>query len=167
MREADLSNAPLIAVLTPSLLLGGALVSQYIFGLHPCEMCLWQRWPHLAAILLTLAAIALRQRPEASLALTALAAIAIATSGGIGAFHAGVEYGWWQGLTACSTSLTGGSAADILDSIMAAPLTRCDVAPWSLMGISLAGYNALISLGAAAIILAMLRKASRRTGNWA
>src|SRR3546814_18837392 len=58
--------------------------------------------------------------------------------GGIGLFHAGVEYGWWEGLTACSTSPAGGNPADILNQIMATPITRCDVAPWSLLGISMA-----------------------------
>ncbi|RVT41874.1 disulfide bond formation protein B [Sphingobium algorifonticola] len=157
-----LSTARLIAILAPSALLGGALVSQYVGGLHPCEMCLWQRWPHLAAIVLALLAIILRGRAATSATLTALAALAIAISGAIGAFHAGVEYGWWEGLTACSTMPMGNSAADILDTIMAAPLTRCDVAPWSLFGISLAGYNALLSLAAAVATLGMLSKARRR-----
>ena len=158
-----LSRARLVAILAPVVLLGGALISQYVFGLHPCEMCMWQRWPHLAAIALALLAIVSRGKPSTSAALTALAAVAIAVSGGIGAFHAGVEYGWWTGLTACSTTPVGGSAADILDSIMATPLTRCDVAPWSLFGISLAGYNALLSLAAAIAILVLLAKARRST----
>lgn len=151
-----LSTARLIALLAPALLLGGALISQYAGGLAPCEMCMWQRWPHLAAIGLAIAAYGLRARPPLSVIFVALAALGIAISGGIGVFHAGVEYSWWQGLTACSTQMSGGSTQDILDSIMAAPLTRCDVAPWSLFGISLAGYNALFSLGAAAIILLSL-----------
>lgn len=156
-----LSKARLIAILAPTALLGGALISQYVFGLHPCEMCMWQRWPHLAAIALALVAIITRTQRSTSTAFTAFAAIAIAISGGIGAFHAGVEYGWWVGLTACSTTPVGGSAADILDSIMATPLVRCDVAPWSLFGISLAGYNALLSVAAAIATLALLAKVRR------
>ena len=151
-----LTRARLVAILTPSLLLGGALLSQYVGGLYPCEMCMWQRWPHLVAIFFALDAIALRSRPPLSAIFAGIAALAIAVSGGIGAFHAGVEYGWWQGLTACSTTTVGGSAQDMLDSIMAAPLTRCDVAPWDLFGISLAGYNAIISLGAVALIVLLL-----------
>ncbi|MCB2015083.1 MAG: disulfide bond formation protein B [Sphingobium sp.] len=154
--SSSLSRARLVAILTPSLLLGGALLSQYVGGLYPCEMCMWQRWPHLVAIFFALDAIALRSRPPLSAIFAGIAALAIAISGAIGAFHAGVEYGWWQGLTACSTAATGGSAQDMLDSIMAAPLTRCDVAPWDLFGISLAGYNAIFSLGAAALIVALL-----------
>jgi len=80
-------------------------------------------------------------------------------SGGIGVFHAGVEYGWWQGLTACSTTPAGGG--DILSQIMAAPITRCDVAPWSLLSISLAGYNGILSGLAAIAILMLLLKARK------
>jgi disulfide bond formation protein DsbB len=154
-----LSRARLIAILAPTFLLGGALLSQYGFGLHPCEMCMWQRWPHLAAILLALIAIILRGAPSPSKLFVALAALAILISGGIGLFHAGVEYGWWQGLTACSTTPVGGSTQDVLNSIMNTPLTRCDVAPWSLVGISLAGYNGILSLGAVFAIFALLKKA--------
>lgn len=156
-RSPSLSAARLIALVVPALLLGGALLSQYVGGLYPCEMCLWQRWPHLAAILLALGAFALRARADLSRLLVLLAALAIALSGAIGAFHAGVEYGWWEGITACSVPMGGGSAQDMLDAIMAAPITRCDVAPWSLLGISLAGYNALLSLGAALLIGLLLR----------
>lgn len=156
-----LSRARLIAILTPVLLLGGALLSQYGFGLHPCEMCMWQRWPHVAAIVVALIAIVLRCKPGLSAVATALAAFAILTSGAIGAFHAGVEYHWWQGITACSVPPIGGDPQDILNSIMNAPLTRCDVAPWSLLGISLAGYNAILSVAAALAIFWLLGKRSR------
>ena len=77
-----------------------------------------------------------------------------ATSGGIAGFHGGVEYGWWEGLTACTATISG-SGDDLIKSIMNAPLVRCDVAPWSLFGISLAGYNFLLSLGGAVAILGM------------
>jgi len=158
-----LSRARLIAILTPSLLLGGALVSQYVGGLYPCEMCMWQRWPHLVAIFFALDAIALRSKPALSAIFATLAALTIAVSGAIGAFHAGIEYGWWEGLTACSSTITGATTAEMLDSIMAAPLTRCDVAPWSLFGISLAGYNAIFSLGAALLIFALLARWNKET----
>jgi disulfide bond formation protein DsbB len=150
------NRARLLALATPAALLGGAYISQYGFGLYPCEMCWWQRYPHFAA--LALAALAF-VRP--SRALVALAALALLTSGLIGAFHAGVEYGWWEGLTACSTDLAvgGGSA---LDAIMNAPIVRCDVAPWSLFGISLAGYNFLISTAAALGIFALLRRSGEQ-----
>lgn len=155
-----LSFARIIAILLPSALLGGALASQYLGGLFPCEMCMWQRWPHLAAILVAMAAIVLRGNPPASATATLLAAFAIATSGVIGVYHAGVEYRWWEGFTTC-TSLRPPPGGDMLDAIMAAPLIRCDQAQWTLFGISLAGYNALFSLSGAALIFALVRRRSR------
>lgn len=157
----SLSLARALALLTPVLLLSGAYASQYIGGLHPCEMCWWQRYPHMAAIPLALVAYAVRGRACISALFVGLAGLAIGISGGIGLFHAGVEYGWWEGLTTCSTAPTGGSAADLLNQIMASPITRCDVAPWSLLGISLAGYNGLLSGAAALAILALLVKARK------
>ncbi|MBK5264380.1 MAG: disulfide bond formation protein B [Alphaproteobacteria bacterium] len=150
-----LTLARLIALIAPAGLLGGALLSQYVGGLAPCEMCYWQRWPHAAAIIFALFAILLRGGTGGRFFLI-LSALFIATSGGIGVFHAGVEYGWWEGLTACSTSTAGGSAQDILNSIMATPLVRCDVPQWTLLGISLAGYNAILSLGATIAIIMLM-----------
>ncbi len=148
-------SAPVVALAAPLLLYGGALVSQYGFGLSPCEMCYWQRWPHQAAILLALLAILLRRNDQAMRLFTLLAAVAIAISGAIGIFHAGVEYGFWEGVTTCAT---GGGGPVSLDAIMNAPLIRCDTAQWTLLGISLAGFNAIFSLGAAALVLTLLRR---------
>mgnify|MGYP000001624680 FL=1 len=94
----DFAKARLLALVVPSALMLGALGSQYIGGLYPCEMCYWQRWPHDVAIVLALFAFGTRVSKAAHI-LVALAAIAIMVSGGIGAFHAGVEYGWWPGIT--------------------------------------------------------------------
>lgn len=156
--DRSLSAARALAVLTPTALLGGALGFQYIGGLSPCEMCMWQRWPHLAAILLSLGAIAisLQWRSRQSALLTLLAGLAILTSGLIGGFHAGVEYHWWQGLTTCTQAPVAGGGRSALEAIMAAPLIRCDTAPWSLFGISMAGYNFLLSTAAAFGVFALL-----------
>ncbi|MEW4468670.1 disulfide bond formation protein B [Parasphingorhabdus sp. JC815] len=151
-----------LSLAIPAALIGGALISQYIFGLYPCEMCMWQRWPHFAAIFFALAASALYQRPLAKYLVIA-AALAILISGLIGGFHAGVEYGWWEGLTSCATNITAGD--DMLGSIMNAPLVRCDVAPWSLFGISLAGFNFLLSVGGAMIILGLLALSQKDVDN--
>lgn len=148
-----------IALVVPAALLGGALLGQYAFGLFPCEMCLWQRWPHLAAIALGLIALALRGASRKLL--VALAGLAILASGLIGGFHAGVEYGWWEGITSCAT-MGGAGSGDPLADIMNAPLVRCDVAPWSLFGISLAGWNFIISLTAALAVLVLLAGSVKR-----
>ncbi len=146
--------AHLLAFGIPALLLAGAYISQYGFGLYPCEMCLWQRWPHFAAIALALlAALAPPRRFWLS-----LAAGGIATSGAIGAFHAGVEYGWWQGVTACASPVAAGG--DPLAAVLEAPIVRCDRAPWSLLGISLAGWNAIVSIAAALTIWILIARSS-------
>ena len=143
------------AVAAPAALLGGALISQYVFGLFPCEMCWWQRYAHIAALAVACAALLLKNDR-----LTWLAAAAILFGGLLGAFHAGVEYNWWEGVTACSTTAKAGG--DPLEAIMNAPIVRCDVAPWDLFGISLAGWNFLISSAAAITIATLLRQGKRR-----
>lgn len=143
-----------LALIVPAALMGGALVSQYVFGLYPCQMCWWQRYPHIAAIVLAVLALTMKGKGSGDLAVT-LAAIAVGISGLIGGFHAGVEYGWWEGVTACSTVAGGGNP---LDAIMNAPVVRCDHAPWDLFGISLAGFNFLISTAGAILVFALLGK---------
>ena len=133
-----------LALLIPAGLLGGALGSQYLGGLHPCEMCYWQRWPHGAAIVLAALAFLI---PGRARALTLLAAVAIAVSGAIGVYHALVELGVLEGLTTCTTT-GGGSLAEI----MSTPLVRCDQVQFAFLGISMAGWNAIISLGSAIVI---------------
>ena len=148
--------ARLIALLLPLALLGGALFSQYVGGLHPCEMCYWQRWPHGAAILLAALAFTAPAQSQRSRTLTILAAIAIAISGIIGVYHAGVEAGVFQGLTTCTAN-----GAQTLQEIMNAPLVRCDQVQFSFLGISMAGWNAILSLGGAALILFLTLKGRR------
>ncbi|MEZ5734535.1 MAG: disulfide bond formation protein B [Novosphingobium sp.] len=145
-----------LALAAPLVLLGGAYVAQYGFGLFPCEMCWWQRYPHFVALALAIFAFL---RPPGPIPV-ALAALAIGASGLIGAFHAGVEYGWWEGVTACTAAFPSGDG-DPLEAILNAPLIRCDVAPWSLFGISLAGWNFLFSAAAALAIAVLLAKAGK------
>ena len=144
-----------LALLVPAALLGGAYLSQYSFGLWPCEMCWWQRYPHLVAIPLALAALA--KPPSRPLVL--LATLAILISGLIGFYHAGVEFGQFPGLTACTSEVALGG--DPLEAIMNAPLVRCDQVQWELLGISLAGFNFLISTAAALGIFALLRRSAK------
>ncbi|MBU6252557.1 MAG: disulfide bond formation protein B [Alphaproteobacteria bacterium] len=143
----------MLALLVPSALMLGALGSQYIGGLYPCEMCHWQRWPHEFAIVAALFAFGTRNH-RAAVILTVLAALGIATSGALGVFHAGVEYGWWPGITSCSTT----ASATTLEAIMAAPVIRCDTPQWTLAGVSLAGFNAIFSIGSALAIFGLLAR---------
>ena len=148
--------ARLLALLLPLGLLGGALGSQYVGGLHPCEMCYWQRWPHGAAILLAALAFTAPASSPRSRTLTLLATAAIAISGAIGVYHAGVEAGIFEGFTTC-TATRGMSLQDIIN----APLVRCDQVQWSLFGISMAGWNAILSLTGAALIVTLALKSRR------
>jgi disulfide bond formation protein DsbB len=145
--------AILLAGLGSAGLLAGALAFQYIGGLPPCALCIWQRWPHLAAVVIAAAALALPGR----LLPAAGAAAALATAG-IGAYHSGVEWGWWPGPSTCQAgSVEGLTAQELLDQIMAAPVVRCDEIAWSLAGLSMAGWNAVASLGLAALWITAFR----------
>ncbi len=148
-----------IAFGLPLALLLGALGSQYLGGLYPCEMCHWQRWPHYAAVLIAGAAFVVPGRAMRQ-SLVLIAALLIAVSGAIAVFHAGVEYHWWNGITACTSTIASGAttSAERLAAIMNAPMIRCDVAQWRLAGISLAGFNAILSLGGALTILMLMRR---------
>lgn len=150
-----LHQARLLAFLVPAGLLGGALFSQYVGGLYPCEMCYWQRWPHGAAILLALGALFSPIQSARTRPLVLLAALAIAISGGIGVFHAGVEIGWWEGITHCTAT-----GATSLQDILSVPLIRCDQVQWDFLGISMAGWNAILSLGGAIMITLLATRRS-------
>jgi disulfide bond formation protein DsbB len=154
--------ARLIALLLPLMLLGGALGSQYFGGLHPCEMCYWQRYPHAAAIVLAMLAFTGPAESARSRMLTLLAAAAIAGSGAIGVYHAGVEAKIFEGMTTCTATGKGLSAADLLEQIRHAPVVRCDEVQFRFLGISMAGWNAILSFGGATLILILGLKKGRR-----
>jgi disulfide bond formation protein DsbB len=153
--------ARLIALLLPLALLGGALGSQYLGGLHPCEMCYWQRWPHGAAILLAALSFTGPAGSPRSRALVLLAALAIAVSGAIGVYHAGVEAQVFEGFTQCTATARGTNTAELLKQITHAPLIRCDEVQFRFLGISMAGWNAILSLGGAALIVLLTVRAKR------
>lgn len=136
-------------------LLAGALAFQHFGGLAPCEMCIWQRWPHLAAVAIGALALAL---PRIWLLLAGM--LAAAVTAGIGLLHMGVEYGWWEGPTTCSAPIGQGGDA-LFAQIMNAPLVRCDQVAWQ-MGLSMAGWNMVLSLGLALIWLVASLRLMRR-----
>ena len=143
--------ALLLFAVSGSLLLG-ALGFQHLGGLAPCEMCYWQRYAHVAVVVIAALAMLTRQR-----ALTLIAILAMAVAAGLGLYHAGVELQWWQGMTACTAPpATGGN---LFEDMLGKPLVRCDQIPWSLFGISMAGWNAIISALAAIVALRLWKKA--------
>lgn len=156
--RSPLGLAKALSLLVPAGLLAGAYGFEYIGGLFPCEMCWWQRWAHMVALAFALLAVAGGARlPDRGRGLVWLAALAILTSGLIGGYHAGVELDIFEGFTQCTAA--GGFS---LEQVMAAPLVRCDDIQWSLFGISMAGWNAILSVGSALVILWLSLKRARR-----
>lgn len=132
-----------LAGLGSAALLLAALSFQYA-GYAPCELCILQRWPHLAAAVIGLAVWALGW----SRALAVLGLIAALTATAFAIFHAGVELKYWAGPSHCSggiSDLTRLSTTDLMAQLQAAPVVRCDEAAWSLFGLSMAGWNAVCS----------------------
>ena len=124
-------------------LLLGALGFQYIGEMPPCKMCYWQRYPHVAAIGIGTLALLIPLT-----LLPYLGALAALTTAGIGTYHTGVERGWWEGPSTCTSGPIGDlSAEQLLEQIMSAPLVRCDEVPWELFSLSMASWNAIASLG--------------------
>lgn len=144
--------ARLVALFVPAGLLGGAYVAEYGFGLYPCEMCWWQRYPHFIALALALLAFA---APPVRV-WTALAAGSILASAAIGGYHAGIEYDWWQGVTNCTRIVPSDPGSSPLESIMNTPMISCDEAQWRFAGVSLAGFNFLFSLAGGLAVFALL-----------
>jgi disulfide bond formation protein DsbB len=153
--------ARLIALLLPLALLAGAYGSQYFGGLYPCEMCWWQRYAHFAALAFAIPAFFFPARSGMSRMLVVLAALGIAASGAIGVYHAGVEAKIFEGFTQCTAEMKSTSTADLLKQITHAPLVRCDEVQFRFFGITLAGWNAILSLGGAALILLLTLRARR------
>lgn len=134
--------------------LGTALISQYVFGLHPCPLCLYQRWPYAIIIGLSLLALimGLKNKDKVVSALVFLCGIAFLAGGFIAAYHVGVEQHWWKSfLEGCAVDFSAGQ--DLLKQIENTQAARCDEIPWSLFGISMAGYNALLSFVAAPLTM--------------
>jgi protein dithiol:quinone oxidoreductase len=151
-------NLVLAAGLGSLLLLLGAWTFQAI-GYAPCKMCIWQRWPHGVAVTLAVAAFFYPRAP-----LIAGGALAALTTAAIGVYHAGVEYGWWPGPASCTgsaDSLLGLSGADLLSTEGMVDIVMCDEVVWSFLGLSMAGWNAVLSFGLFLVWLAALRISAR------
>ncbi len=135
--------------------LAAALASQYWGGLQPCVLCIYQRYAYLGAVGFGLLGLAAGARPEARRWALALAGLAFLSGAGIALFHVGVEQYWWRGTAGCHAPAfdPDASIADLRKQLLETPFVPCDVIPWSLFGISMAGYNVLASLGLAAASL--------------
>ncbi|MBI3706513.1 MAG: disulfide bond formation protein B [Proteobacteria bacterium] len=144
-------QSALVILVASIAILGAAFAFQYIGGLAPCVLCLYQRVPYAAAIAIAVLAWALADRPAVAGTLIALAGIGFMIGAGVGVFHVGVEQHWWEGTAACGSTLgAAGTVEELRSRLLAQPIVRCDQVAWSLIGISMAGYNVLLSLALAA-----------------
>lgn len=134
-------------------LLAGAFLFQAM-GYAPCAMCIWQRWPHAAAIALGAAALFARGP-----ALPILGSIAVATTALLGLYHTGVERAWWEGPASCTGS--GAMGGGDLLSLDGPRLVMCDQVSWELLGLSMASWNALASLALVLVWTLAARAPSR------
>lgn len=153
MMLAQLSNRPPLipaAILLASVaMLGGALAFQYVGGLAPCTLCIYQRIPYGVTIALAVVALLLSGRISARILaiIVAFCGLVFAAGATVAAFHVGVEQHWWAGLSTCGSTIAPNlSLAELKAQILAAPVVRCDDIAWSMFGISMAGYNFLASV---------------------
>ncbi|MZR29967.1 disulfide bond formation protein B [Sneathiella litorea] len=143
-------NALWLTLLASVGALGTVFIAQYVFDLWPCVLCLYQRWPYAAVIVISLAGLAFRKRYGAGPFLM-LCAVGFAVTAAIGGYHVGVEQGWWEGTAECvGNTAQASSLQDLKAKIMSTPIVRCNDVAWSLFGISMAGYNVI-----AAVILSV------------
>lgn len=157
------ANAAFAAAFLMFAALCGAWYFQYVLRYEPCPLCYQQRIPYYFAIPLglLLGAFALRSGKKLFIRYGLyLLALVLLISAGMGAYHAGVEWGWWQGPTSCAAGAPSSAPiGNILESLRNVRAVPCNEAAWRLFGISLAGYNALISAVAALIAFAGGRRA--------
>lgn len=157
--------AALMVLASSVAILLGAFAFQYIGGLQPCILCWWQRYPYMATIVLSLAAAAIAPtRPPLAGVLLGLSAVVFLIGAGIAAFHVGVEQKWWTGTAECGANFgPAGTVDELRRRLLAQPVVRCDEVAWSLFGISMAGYNFLLSLALAGFAVHAVRSVARQT----
>jgi disulfide bond formation protein DsbB len=168
IRARPVAAAALAIALIGAATILGAWFFQYGLGLKPCPLCLEQRYAYYFAIPLAVM-VALGDQVGASrkVLMAALVAIALGMlwNAGLGVYHSGVEWKWWPGPQECSGPLTDLSAGgDLLSSLTNLTIVRCDEAAWRFLGLSLAGYDVLISLALAAIAASGATAAWRARG---
>lgn len=153
----------LLLGLASAMLIAGAWWSQLVWHLVPCKLCLEQRLPHYAAIGLAAAAALVARTRSLQLAALAGFALLFAWSTGLGSYHAGVEWGWFLGPNDCGggAPLAAGGVQDFMKQLQTTRVVSCTEAAWRFLGISLAGWNALISFGLLMASLVGLRRLAR------
>lgn len=146
-----------VLALISAVTLATVYASQFIGGLVPCELCLYQRWPWWAALLLCILAMPTLLSTRVRAALVALAGLSVLAGAGVAVFHVGVEQHWWPGLASCSAAGQTPASFEQMQQMLSQPTASCDEPAWTMFGISMAGYNAIGSLvvGVWAIVTAL------------
>lgn len=144
-------------------MLGGAFAFQHLGGLDPCVLCIYQRWAWAAVIAASVLALAFARNGAAARILLVLTGLAMLIGAGLAGFHVGVEQHWWAGTSECS-GITGKAQTveELKRQLFATPVTRCDEVAWSLAGISMAGWNLILSLTGAVLLIWQLTRIQRR-----
>lgn len=151
---------PMAVVALAAAALAAALIGQYVYGLLPCVLCLYQRVPFYLAMALGLGALLPPVSDRGRVLLLALAGLALVANAGIAAFHVGVEQHWWAGTSACgggSVGITAMSVEELMQAMNRPPEVRCDQPPWSFHGITMAMMNVPFSLAFGLATLAAAR----------
>tara|TARA_R110002096_G_scaffold436009_1_gene665036 strand:+ start:10248 stop:10766 length:519 start_codon:yes stop_codon:yes gene_type:complete len=159
------TNIVELSLLASVLMLGGAYGFEYIGGLYPCDLCWPQRYAHMAVIIFASFALYLRKsNPVKWLRFKMMTLFSYMVSAGYSGYHAGVEQKWWEGPDSCTVTSDAGamSATDFFNQLQGAPIVRCDEIPWEMFGVSMAGYNFLISLALTVMLLLSVRQDFRR-----
>jgi disulfide bond formation protein DsbB len=155
------SRDPIYAVLLFSVAaLATVFTAQYGFNLHPCELCLLQRYPYGVAIVLALAALGLKLDAKGIRIVLGLCFLTFAVNGGIALYHVGVEQHWWAGPQACTAGSGTVTSVEDLAAMLAKPadVPQCDQPSWFLFGVTMAGYNLLACVGMAAFCALSMRR---------
>lgn len=157
-RLLEPTRACLLLAFASAAVLFAALALQYLGGLPPCRLCIWQRWPYVALVVLGL--LGWRWRPRA---LLGIATLVLLGGAGLGVYHVGIEQGWWALPGGC---IAGGTAQSVeeLKRLLAEAPPACDQVSFTLLGLTLAGWNFVASLLLAAFTLAAAFDLGRRSG---
>lgn len=153
---------PLLLLLVSAAVLAAAWGLQLFDGLQPCELCLDQRWPYYAVMAAAFLALIAGRRGVAA-ALLSLSALAFLAGTGLALYHVGVEQHWIAGPAACTSGGPAASIEELRQRLLAQQVVQCDEVQWSLFGLSLAGWNAVVSLALACCCLAALRRPEARS----
>jgi disulfide bond formation protein DsbB len=162
-RALDGWRAPLLLAVGAVGVLGAALFMQHVVGVQPCALCVYQRWPYVITGGLALLTLAFGRRRPVRAGLLGLIGLVLLGDTCLAVFHVGVEYHWWVGLSGCSVE-PAATLDELRARLLDGPVVPCDEVSWSLFGVSLAGYNVVVTLALAAFALLAARRALQPKG---